>query len=65
MQLNQQLTPKLRQLRPSVVLATLNARHRQAIDGQWAYVEFLDACSKTRSSGGRRNNWLCACGARP
>lgn len=42
MELNQQLTPKLKQLRLSGVLATLEARHRQAIDGQWAYVEFLE-----------------------
>jgi DNA replication protein DnaC len=42
MELNQQLTPKLKQLRLSGVLATLDARHRQAIDGQWAYVEFLE-----------------------
>ena len=42
MELNQQLTPKLKQLRLSGVLATLDARHRQAIDGQWAYGEFLE-----------------------
>jgi DNA replication protein DnaC len=42
MELNQQLTPKLKPLRLSGVLATLEARHRQAIDGQWAYVELLE-----------------------
>ena len=42
MELNQQLTPKLKQLRLSGVLATLEARHRQAIDGQWPDVEFLE-----------------------
>ena len=42
MELNHQLTPKLKQLRLSGVLATLDARHRQAIDGQWAYVECLE-----------------------
>jgi len=42
MELHQQLTPKLKQLRLSGVLATLDARHRQAIDGQWPYVEFLE-----------------------
>lgn len=42
MELNQQLTPKLKQLRLSGVLATLEARHRQAIDGQWPYVEVLE-----------------------
>jgi DNA replication protein DnaC len=42
MELNHQLTPKLKQLRLSGVLATLEARHRQAIEGQWAYVEFLE-----------------------
>jgi hypothetical protein len=33
MELNHQLIPKLKQLRLSGVLATLDARHRQAIDG--------------------------------
>ncbi len=42
MELNHQLTPKLKLLRLSGVLATLDARHRQAIDGQWSYVEFLE-----------------------
>jgi DNA replication protein DnaC len=42
MELNQQLIPKLKLLRLSGVLATLEARHRQAIDGQWSYVEFLE-----------------------
>jgi DNA replication protein DnaC len=41
-ELNAQLTPKLKQLRLSGILATLEARHRQAIDGQWPYVEFLE-----------------------
>jgi|SRR5579859_2386258 len=36
-----QLTPTLKQLRLSGILATLEARHRQAIDGQWSYTEFL------------------------
>lgn len=42
MELNHQLTPKLKALRLSGVLATLEARHRQAIDAQWSYVEFLE-----------------------
>ncbi|MGH8059565.1 MAG: IS21-like element helper ATPase IstB [Candidatus Entotheonellia bacterium] len=42
MELTQQLTPKLKQLRLSGVLATREARYRQAIEGQWAYVEFLE-----------------------
>ncbi len=41
MELTHQLTPKLKQLRLSGMLATLAARERQAIDGQWSYVEFL------------------------
>ncbi len=41
MELMHQLTPKLKQLRLSGVLETLDARHRQAIDGQWTHVEFL------------------------
>ena len=42
MELSHQLTPKLKQLRLSGVLSTLEARHRQAIDGQWSYIEFLE-----------------------
>jgi DNA replication protein DnaC len=42
MELNHQLTPKLKQLRLSGVLSTLETRHRQAIDGQWSYIEFLE-----------------------
>jgi hypothetical protein len=42
MELNLQLPPKLKPLRLSGVLATLEARHRQAIEGQWADVEFLE-----------------------
>jgi len=41
MELMHQLTPKLKQLRLSGVLETLDARHRQAMDGQWTHVEFL------------------------
>jgi DNA replication protein DnaC len=42
MELNHQLTPKLKALRLSGVLSTLEARHRQAIAGQWSYIEFLE-----------------------
>ncbi len=42
MELNHQLAPKLKQLRLSGILATLSAREQQAIDGQWAYGEFLE-----------------------
>lgn len=42
MELNHQLTPMLKHLRLSGILATLDARHRQAIDGQWAYTTFLE-----------------------
>jgi DNA replication protein DnaC len=42
MDLQHQLSPKLKQLRLSGVLATLDARHRQALDGQWSSVEFLE-----------------------
>jgi len=41
MELNQHLTPWLKQLRLSGILDTLEARHRQAVEGQWSYVEFL------------------------
>jgi DNA replication protein DnaC len=41
MELKPQLSHQLRQLRMSGVLETLDARNRQAIDGQWSYMEFL------------------------
>jgi DNA replication protein DnaC len=41
MELKHQLAGQLRQLRLSGVLETLESRNRQAIDGQWNYVEFL------------------------
>jgi DNA replication protein DnaC len=41
MELIHQLTPNLKHLRLSGILETLEARHRQAIDGQWSYIEFL------------------------
>jgi hypothetical protein len=36
MELNHQLTPKLKQLRLTGILATLEARHRQALASQWS-----------------------------
>jgi DNA replication protein DnaC len=41
MELKHQLATQLRQLRLSGVLETMETRNRQAIDGQWSYVEFL------------------------
>jgi DNA replication protein DnaC len=41
MELKHQLAGQLRQLRLSGVLETLENRNRQAIDGQWSYIEFL------------------------
>jgi DNA replication protein DnaC len=41
MELKHQLQPQLKRLRLSGILETLEARNRQAIDGQWSYVEFL------------------------
>jgi DNA replication protein DnaC len=41
MELKHQLTPQLKHLRLSGVLATLDARNRQAIEGKWSYIEFL------------------------
>jgi DNA replication protein DnaC len=41
MELKPQLSNQLRGLRMSGVLETLNARERQAIDGQWSYMDFL------------------------
>ncbi len=42
MELNTQLTPKLKHLRLSGILATLETRTRQAVEGQWSYIEFLE-----------------------
>ena len=41
MELTHQLTPYLTKLRLSGILQTLEVRNRQAMDGQWSYVEFL------------------------
>lgn len=42
MELKHHLTPPLKQLRLSGILERLEARHRQAIDGKWSYIEFLE-----------------------
>lgn len=42
MELTHQLTPKLKQLRLSGILDTLEVRTRAAVAGQWSYVEFLE-----------------------
>lgn len=42
MELKQHLLPKLKQLRLSGILDTLETRNRQAIDDKWSYVEFLE-----------------------
>lgn len=41
MELKPQLSNQLRGLRMSGMLETLSARERQAIDGQWSYLDFL------------------------
>lgn len=41
MELVHQLASPLKSLRLSGILETLEARNRQAIDGQWSYIEFL------------------------
>lgn len=42
MELRSQLAPKLKSLRLSGILETLEVRHRQAIDEKCSYVEFLE-----------------------
>lgn len=42
MELIHQLTPKLKQLRLSGILDTLEVRTQAAVVGQWSYVEFLE-----------------------
>ena len=42
MELKHHLTPYLKQLRLSGILETLSVRNQQAIEGKWAYVEFLE-----------------------
>ena len=41
MELKAQLSTQLRHLRMSGVMETLDVRNRQALDGQWSYLEFL------------------------
>ena len=42
MELKHHLSPHLKRLRLAGILETLEARHRQAINGKWSYVEFLE-----------------------
>lgn len=42
MELKHQLTPHLKHLRLSGILETLDARHRQAVEAKWSYIEFLE-----------------------
>lgn len=42
MELKHQLTPQLKHLRLSGILETLDARHRQAVEDKWSYIEFLE-----------------------
>ena len=42
MELKHHLTPQLKHLRLSGILETLDARHRQAVEGKWSYIEFLE-----------------------
>lgn len=42
MELRQHLIPKLKQLRLSGILDSLEVRNRQAIDEQWSYIAFLE-----------------------
>ena len=41
MEMTHQLMPFLKRLRLSGILDTLDVRNQQAIEGQWAYIEFL------------------------
>lgn len=41
MDVNDTLKNQMRTLRLSGILQTLDARHRQAVDGQWSYLDFL------------------------
>ena len=42
MELKQHLIPKLKQLRLSGILDTLDVRCQQAVDQQWSYGDFLE-----------------------
>lgn len=42
MELKHHLTSQLKHLRLSGILETLDARHRQAVEGKWSYIEFLE-----------------------
>lgn len=42
MELRMQLEPQLKRLRLSGMLQTMEARNRQAVEGKWSYIEFLN-----------------------
>jgi len=42
MELMTQLEPRLKRLRLSGILQTLEVRNRQAVESQWSYIEFLE-----------------------
>ena len=57
MDVKPQLVPKLKALRLSGILETLEVRNRQAIDDKLSYVEFLERLS-------RSSTWPPASGSR-
>ncbi len=61
MELKHQLIPHLKQLRLSGILETLEARHRQALDGKWSYMVSL-GCAESGQNGARSIWRGCAIG---
>ena len=73
MELKPQLANQLRGPRMSGVMETLSARERQAIDGQWSYLDFLsrllEACPELvegmKPNAAPKNSSPSACAAVP
>lgn len=65
MELKPQLANQLRGLRMSGVMETLSARERQAIDGQWSYLDFLSRLLEDETERRAQNNSPSDCAAAP
>ena len=65
MELNHQLTSKLKQLRLSGVLAALEPATGRPSRGSGPTSSFSNACSKMRSNAGPKSSSRCGCGGLP
>jgi hypothetical protein len=65
MQLNHQLVPKLKNLRLSGILATLEVRTQQAITEKLSYVDFLERLVEDEVERRTQSSCSSACAAPP